>query len=192
VQIWEEIKPFKEAPAVAGTAEEADAGKYSAREAAADKNSNEPDKQAEEQSEIALSKEADAIVGAAVASPRSVAKEDKPQVQKDAMQDFGSLIADEVAALKDKKQHAFRFHDTGLKTIVFLEMPFATKDAGPCQVRLETKNLIVWDLHVHLGRRLQYSRSSWAHSSLFLFQTGEYRCIVVDSCMQGTNVWIFH
>jgi hypothetical protein len=52
----------------------------------------------------------------------------------DAAQDFGSLIEKEVADLKDKKQHAFRFHDTGIRTLVFLEMPFATKDAGPCQV----------------------------------------------------------
>ena len=69
---------------------------------------------------------------AAAADPADADKAAAPQ----GAQDFGTLIQDEVSDLKDKKQHAFRFYDTGIKTLLFLEMPFATKEAGPCQVHL--------------------------------------------------------
>lgn len=48
--------------------------------------------------------------------------------------DFSSLIAKEVSGLKDKKQQRFRFHDTGIRTLLFLEMPFAVPGVGPCEV----------------------------------------------------------
>lgn len=65
----------------------------------------------------------------ASAEGREAAKED------DAAPDFASLLAAEVGDLKDKSKQRFRFHDTGIRTLLFLEMPFATADVGPCQVR---------------------------------------------------------
>jgi hypothetical protein len=48
--------------------------------------------------------------------------------------DFSSLIAKEVSGLRDKKQQRFRFHNTGIRTLLFLEMPFVVPGAGPCEV----------------------------------------------------------
>ena len=60
---------------------------------------------------------------------------DKAEDASAAPADFGSLLTDEVSALKDKKQQKFRVHDTGIRTVLFLEMPHVTKGAGPCEVR---------------------------------------------------------
>jgi hypothetical protein len=84
----------------------------------------------------------------AAAAPAEAAKIDAAAERpSDAAEgaDFSSLIAKEVSNLKDKSQHRFRLHHTGVKTLLFLEMPFARNGAGPCEVRA------VW---LHATRRV--------------------------------------
>ena len=49
--------------------------------------------------------------------------------------DYSSLIAQEVTTLKDKKQRHFCPHDTGIRTLLFLEQLRPWPGAGPREVR---------------------------------------------------------
>lgn len=79
-----------------------------------------------------------AVPDAASAEPDIPIKEGAEAAQP-ATTDYNTLLEKEVLDLKDKKQLRFRFHDTGIKTLLFLEMPFATKGAGPCEVRRDAR-----------------------------------------------------